>query len=502
MTRARNLVAVAALGAALVALAPSSRAAGPRLIIDRASAEPSAFGDLVRLRLLVTAVKLEGSLIPVTGADPFVLLVNGSRRRDPYLSGRYSGTSSPTAVVIVVGTSWEMRDDIEPVREAVGRLIDGLPQGSQVALMTYGESIEGGHRLGAAQTARRQVDRMQADPSPAEPQLLSAINRALSTLRRAEREHQGEPLRKIIVVLSDGKDAEPDPSNYRKLGVRAERDDVRIHSLAYSPIDNRRPLLGLGELSKRSLGTFRWIRSREGFRSQIDTLTDEIARQYVLSWFLPADQILNKRVGVQYQQLTSNDVRITQIACGGQSCSAGQVCGQGTCVSFGPGKPSAWRWLLWLGIGAGGLITILFVIGLLMRRAQAKPVVPSAMPAIAPPPSGAVPHGPSPGSAAHAASGPAPVVWVMSGPLQGQRLQLRHGFTVGSAPGCDLQLPGDGQVSPHHAAFVLDTLGNYTVVDRGSATGIMVNGVRVANARLQHGNVIRIGSAELRFLLQ
>jgi len=90
----------------------------------------------------------------------------------------------------------------------------------------------------------------------------------------------------------------------------------------------------------------------------------------------------------------------------------------------------------------------------------------------------------------------------MAGPLAGQRMPLRHGFLVGSAPGCDLVLAGDPQVSPQHALFVLDTLGNFTVVDKGSAAGIMINGVRMADARLQHGNVVRVGGVDLRFMVQ
>ena len=39
------------------------------------------------------------------------------------------------------------------------------------------------------------------------------------------------------------------------------------------------------------------------------------------------------------------------------------------------------------------------------------------------------------------------------------------------------------------------------MIDR-SQMGVFVNGVRVAEARLQHGNLIRIGTCELRYLFQ
>jgi pSer/pThr/pTyr-binding forkhead associated (FHA) protein len=78
-------------------------------------------------------------------------------------------------------------------------------------------------------------------------------------------------------------------------------------------------------------------------------------------------------------------------------------------------------------------------------------------------------------------------------------MPLRHGFLVGSARGADLFLPGDPGVAPHHAVFVIDATGIWAVIDR-SQMGVFVNGVRVAEARLQHGNLIRIGTCELRYL--
>jgi pSer/pThr/pTyr-binding forkhead associated (FHA) protein len=77
---------------------------------------------------------------------------------------------------------------------------------------------------------------------------------------------------------------------------------------------------------------------------------------------------------------------------------------------------------------------------------------------------------------------------------------LRHGFVVGSATNCDLVLAGDAAAAPHHAQIVMDTAGNCTLVDRGSASGTFVNGVRTTQSPLRHGMLIRIGNCELRFL--
>jgi hypothetical protein len=473
---------------------PAARAAGPRLLLDRAELEPSWFGGRARLRLHVTAIQLEGALIPVGGAEPFVLQIGGSRRREPYLVGRYTGSGGATAVVVVVQTGWEMRDDLDAMRDAVTQLLDGLPADSQVALVSYGESVDGGNRLGAARAGNR-LDALQADPAPADQQLVSAVERAVSTLTRARGGgRDGLPVRRLVVVLSDGKDADPDPARYRSAGERAERHGVRIHTIGFSAVDNRGPLLGLGELSKRSGGTFRWVRSREGFRTQMDTLLAEVNQQYVLTFFLPADQVVGKRIAVRAGELESNEIRIKEVSCGGAACDDESFCVRHACVERGDGGGGALRWILYIAGGVVGILMLLGAAAALTSRGRARA---AGMPqALAAPVAG-------PGAPAGA---PVPVatgsLLVVAGPYQGQRMPLRHGFLVGSARGCDFLVPGDPQVSPHHAMFVVDERGAMALVDRGSTTGTFVNGVRITEARLQHGNLIRIGSCSLRFLSQ
>ena len=114
------------------------------MLLDRAEIEPSSFSGLARVRLHVTAIQLEGALIDVGSDDPFALVIGGARRREPYLSGRFAGTGAVAAVVLVVETGWEMRDDLPAVKEAVGEIVANLPPATQVAIMSYGESIDGG----------------------------------------------------------------------------------------------------------------------------------------------------------------------------------------------------------------------------------------------------------------------------------------------------------------------------------------------------------------------
>ena len=69
-----------------------------------------------------------------------------------------------------------------------------------------------------------------------------------------------------------------------------------IHTIAFSPTDERGPLLNLGEVSKRSNGTFRWAKTADDLRAQIDTLTDELNKQYVLTYKIDARSLEGRKL--------------------------------------------------------------------------------------------------------------------------------------------------------------------------------------------------------------
>ncbi len=56
----------------------------------------------------------------------------------------------------------------------------------------------------------------------------------------------------------------------------------------------------------------------------------------------------------------------------------------------------------------------------------------------------------------------------------------------------------DGTVSHHHAMLVQDGL-DYTLRDLNSTNGTRVNGMRVVETKLHHGDAVRLGSVEMRY---
>ena len=72
-------------------------------------------------------------------------------------------------------------------------------------------------------------------------------------------------------------------------------------------------------------------------------------------------------------------------------------------------------------------------------------------------------------------------------------------FTIGRGSDCNITLQ-DGSVSSHHAVLALEK-GALWLRDLGSTNGLLVNELRVTSAALEHGDVVRIGATDLRYLL-
>src|SRR6185503_7318303 len=125
----------------------------------------------------------------------------------------------------------------------------------------------------------------------------------------------GKLARRLIVVISDGLNSQMDRKTFKTLGDAAARARVPIHTIAFSPTDERGPLLNLGEMSKRSNGTFRWARTAEDLKAQIDTLADELNKQYVLTFSVNTGSLEGKVFILQCDNLRSN--ALTYDASGG-----------------------------------------------------------------------------------------------------------------------------------------------------------------------------------------
>ena len=278
----------------------------------------------------------------------------------------------------------------------------------------------------------------------------------------------------------------------------------------------RKPLLLLGELSKRSLGTFRWVRGNkaDSWTPAFQQLDAELDKQLVLTYFVPPDEdVAGKKAKIivkDREAFVTNEHRVPESLCAGQTCDPGAYCAEDRCITVqAPHHRGVFGWIAIIAGIIVGVLVVLGVIGYFLTKRQQQAgvaAVPGPGPVVVPQ---AFPTKPAPANLPPPVSIPAPQVttvtgprfYVMSGPRMGQEIALRHGFMIGKAPNCDLWID-DGYTSTQHAQIGMDQFGNCRVYDRGSTNGTFVNGVRVTEYALEHGNTLRIGSTDLRFLAQ
>lgn len=529
-----------------------------RAVIDRVDLEPASIGG-TRLIVELSALDLYGKLLDLGDPKSIKLMVGGSKLDAPYARGVYGATSSDTAIVFVIQANLAYTEALPTIATALDEVLSKLPDRTQAAILAYGDATDAG-KLGTLKAARGRLTQLAPDGSATEPALLDTLDRAVRLLKKARPSREGAALRRMIVVIGDGRDRSNDRDRVTKLGQKSAKDGIRIHTFGFAPSNVRRPLLTLGELSRQSLGTFRWVRTggAESWTPAFQQLRDEITRQAVLTYFLPADtEVAGKRVKVVLvgrTEATSNEAKLGEVHCGADACKG--YCVDGTCaIPRGASGRGVLGWLLLVvGIALGAAV-VLGLIGFVLSRRQAAPpgfapgqrspawpngmpgmpAVPGmpaspgmpaaqgmpgmpAMPAMpAPGAPGSVPPGAAPparrswwGGKPKAPPAPVaappppangPALLVLTGPRTGQRIPLLNGFTIGKAPDSHLVLD-DGYTSTHHAQIGMDASGSCRLYDRNSTNGTFVNGVRVTEVVLDHGMSVRIGSIELRFLAQ
>jgi pSer/pThr/pTyr-binding forkhead associated (FHA) protein len=90
------------------------------------------------------------------------------------------------------------------------------------------------------------------------------------------------------------------------------------------------------------------------------------------------------------------------------------------------------------------------------------------------------------------------VVHVLGGETPPAR--IRGTAVLGRLPECDVTLT-DPSVSRRHAK-IAETAGAWRITDMGSTNGVKVNGERVGERDLAHGDRIELGTVRLAFSLE
>lgn len=509
-----------ALALALLVATSAAHAADTsyQAVIDRVDLEAASIGGY-RLRIYLSALSLQGQILDLSDAKSIRLYVGSHETKLPFAFGTYDATNGDTDIVVLVQAGADFADALPMIADAIDReLLGKLPDRVKIAISTFDDSA----RIPKFQSVKalRGKVALSSDQAATDPPLLDTIDRALAALRKPTTNSDGteapaRPRRKILIIVGDGRDASGDTERVTKTGIRAGKAGVRIHTLAYSPLDLRRPLLVLGELSKRSLGTLRWPGQgrkpiAETWNDSFRQLATEINKQNVVTFFASADDnVAGKHLRIATAgriEATTNDVVVPSAAsCAGERCDVG-YCANDICVV--PQLRSKSRVILkWLLSIAGIVVGAMALLGFIgWRMSQRRDAPPSdALPRDARPGhtrsrvTAIPPNHPAQATGVLPTAGPIAALILLTGPRAGERISLHNGFTIGKHIGCNLVIE-DGYTSSQHAQIAIDPAGNYMLSDRGSTNGTFVNGSQIREFRLTHGAEIKIGSIEMRFL--
>jgi Inner membrane component of T3SS, cytoplasmic domain/von Willebrand factor type A domain len=471
-------------GAAVVASKPALR-------LERI--DPSAFATSGKIRVFASLVELEGQVVDDKAASSFRLRVDEKTTLTPEKVEPFRTAAVPIDLVLVIESAAlygvqklplpsvpaspaptkknkgkaktappvvapPMIPRVAPgelpldrVKEALAGLLEARPAQTRVLIVDYGGEVTPHPPFRPPAAAQSALEDLSPDDESGDVHLVDAVRAALLELNRPRKDEDGPPPRRLIVVVSDGINAQMDRKTFRALGDAAALSGVPIHAIAFSPTDDRGPLINLGEISKRSNGTFRWAKNADELKAQIETLATELDQQYVLTFALPFDKVDGHRYELECEDLRSNRLRFE---------AGASVFGWSGAIER---RSLVWTLLPWTGGVLGVLIALYLLLAIILRITSRK--------------------------------APLAVLEFVDGPRRGERIALsRRAVVIGKAGAIALDDPA---VSTRHAELHYDGRG-WRLTDLKSTNGTFVDGTRIdGSVYLQPGNVVQLGQTRL-----
>ncbi len=284
------------------------------------------------------------------------------------------------------------------------------------------------------------------------------------------------PRRRLIVVLSDGKDKFLDRTSLleRKIDGIVDTAETagkaKVYALGYT-MDLRDPLVHLNTLAQKTNGVYRLlddVESEEALVDELRKLSQEIKNQYVLT-FKPEEYSGSEApVSVRLELKTS--------------------AGPGTRIidnAAWPEKPFDWMRIVIIALIVIGSLLGLFILikifkGIAARRSN-RPVEYEEEEEFV---------GAYKGK-----------LTCTGGAYAGQEFFLTEDVTtIGSIAGNGIVIQEAG-VSKRHAGVKIEDM-RFELADFGSTNGTYVNGNKITKQFLRDSDHIRIGECELRFTLK
>lgn len=236
--------------------------------------QPALAGD--ELALLATQVTLKGEL---RRGVTFSLEVPG--KSSPLLPSRQQSwplEEQPLSFVLLVEGSAAYAPATDALRTALERFLSALPRTSQGLLWRFTEQTQGISSFRPPAQLRGEAESYNAI-GEGDLRLVRAVRQAQTTLSKIP-----AGARRAIILVADGSNSVMDPQLFYVTGESLGRDELPVYSIGFSPQGARGPLRNLGDLSKRSGGTFRWAKTVDELEPQLLNLAEELKGAQLLTF--------------------------------------------------------------------------------------------------------------------------------------------------------------------------------------------------------------------------
>jgi|GEM_PF-5997031 len=368
------------------------------------------------------------------------------------------------------------RSQFEEMREAIGNWIDALNAKDRMTIFAFGEQVRQLIDFTDDKAGLRAALKSVA-PTDLQTKLYLALRDAINLGQRVE---VGLPYRRVVVILSDGKD---EGSGFTSDDIRTlvEQGHMPIYAIGSSRLpakEQAQYLEALNRLTVLSGGLY--VKN-----SVLSTTYNEI-KQAIRRVFVAQLACQSCRVNNQSQPL---DITL-------KSPTAALVAHLPVNLIWvpPPPKPPWWQDLISWKI-ALSLVVVLSIVFVVVIRVviHVGNKTPEPVTRIPPPPVVIE-------QVKSALPGRSVQVTVVAGAERGRvdNVNLSGKTVVGRDKACDVAYPDDTEMSAKHYELILAGK-NVEVRDLGSTNGTLLNGARLqTQQRLEDGDLIRAGRTEVR----
>lgn len=264
-----------------------------------AQQQPVFRGGLDAVRVFVTVTDRDGRIVTTLAQDNFEVRDEGK----PQPITQFDNSPQPIQLIVMLDVSGSMEGNLPLLRAASGQLFTRLLKGDVARVGTFGRDVTIGPTF--TSDARELV---AALPSYIEPDAPTPLWRALDDAMGAF--NTEDDRRKVILVLSDGKDTgmmtlRQRPSSQADAIDRARRDDVMIYAVGMRSRGSRQsrpgmgpgglrdmmladlPDPGLARVAEESGGGYLEIRFGDDLGPAFASVADELHTQYLLAFAPP-----------------------------------------------------------------------------------------------------------------------------------------------------------------------------------------------------------------------